>query len=72
MRSGVGAMPRLRGMNTEDDPGSVPPDQFRLLQNLRSNGQFWVGRGGQAKRGAAVTGVVMGIFPEDSTLPEDA
>jgi hypothetical protein len=69
-RAGLGAMPRqLRGVNREDDPGSIPPDQHYDLVNVRSINGHWHVRGGQSKAHvAALSGEIFGIFDEESSL----
>jgi hypothetical protein len=45
-RKGVNSFPNFRGINRQDDPGAIPPNQFYLLQNVRVEGSEIISRPG--------------------------
>lgn len=61
---------KLRGTNTQGDPGSIGDDQFQALINVSSDGTRWGSRDGQSKvnSAAAMTGCVYGMWDDDDGL----
>lgn len=73
-RTGLGGFPPLKGMNKEGDPGSIPPNQFPQLENIRiSAAGTLFNRGGQSKlNNDAMSGCIKGIFAPEFQFPYSA